>query len=193
MSRRGGVSRRELLKRAGVAGTAILALPDLGRVLPGTADVVAQTRTLTAGAFATLLAVCARLIPTDERGRAEHAWQHGTLDPRLRRHAHGQEPGDERRERVGLLTRGAESRHSRRERHGNDRRPQSDADSASARLANSQAPCAAVEHDRQVVEIESSLSAALIRAFRCPRPMAKCTVETLGRPNWVRTHIRQED
>jgi gluconate 2-dehydrogenase gamma chain len=68
MSRRGGVSRRELLKRAGVAGTAILALPDLGRVLPGTADVVAQTSTLTAGAFATLLAVCARLIPTDENG-----------------------------------------------------------------------------------------------------------------------------
>jgi gluconate 2-dehydrogenase gamma chain len=68
MSRRGGVSRRELLKRASVAGTALLALPDLGRVLPGTADVVAQTRTLTAGAFATLHAVCARLIPTDEHG-----------------------------------------------------------------------------------------------------------------------------
>ncbi len=68
MSRRGGVSRREVLKRAGVAGTAILALPDLGRVLPGTADVVAQTRTLTAEAFATLHAVCARLIPTDDQG-----------------------------------------------------------------------------------------------------------------------------
>ena len=68
MSRRGGVSRREILKRAGVAGTAILALPDLGRVLPGTAAVVSQTRTLTAGAFATLHAVCARLIPTDENG-----------------------------------------------------------------------------------------------------------------------------
>jgi gluconate 2-dehydrogenase gamma chain len=68
MSRRGGVSRREVLKRAGVAGTVILALPDLGRVLPGTTDVVAQTRTLTAGAFATLHAVCARLIPTDENG-----------------------------------------------------------------------------------------------------------------------------
>jgi len=68
MSRRGGVSRRELLKRAGVAGSALLALPDLGRVLPGTADVVAQTRTLNAGAFATLHAVCARLIPTDENG-----------------------------------------------------------------------------------------------------------------------------
>jgi gluconate 2-dehydrogenase gamma chain len=68
MSRRGGVSRREVLKRAGVAGTAILALPDLGRVLPGTTDVVAQTRTLTAEAFATLHAVCARLIPTDDNG-----------------------------------------------------------------------------------------------------------------------------
>ena len=68
MSHRGGVSRREVLKRAGVAGTVILVLPDLGRVLPGTAAVVAQTRTLTAGAFATLHAVCARLIPTDENG-----------------------------------------------------------------------------------------------------------------------------
>ena len=48
------------------------------------------------------------------------------------------------------FSRGAESRHSRRERHGNERRPQSDADGASARLANSQAPCAAVENDRDV-------------------------------------------
>ena len=68
MSRRGGVSRREVLRRAGVAGTAILALPDLGRVLPGTADVASHTRALTAGSFATLHAVCARLIPTDENG-----------------------------------------------------------------------------------------------------------------------------
>jgi gluconate 2-dehydrogenase gamma chain len=68
MSRRGGVSRREVLKRAGVAGTAILVLPDLGRVVPGTAAVAAQARTLSAGAFATLHAVCARLIPTDENG-----------------------------------------------------------------------------------------------------------------------------
>jgi hypothetical protein len=68
MSRRGGVSWREVLKRAGVAGPAILALPDLGGILPGTAAVVSQTRTLTAGAFATLHAVCARLIPTDENG-----------------------------------------------------------------------------------------------------------------------------
>jgi gluconate 2-dehydrogenase gamma chain len=68
MSRRGGVSRREVLKRAGAAGTAILALPDLGRVLPVTADVVSQTPALSAGAFATLHAVCARLIPTDDNG-----------------------------------------------------------------------------------------------------------------------------
>jgi gluconate 2-dehydrogenase gamma chain len=68
MSRRHGVSRREVLKRAGVAGTAILALPDLGRVLPGSVGVVTQTRALSAGAFATLQAVCARLIPTDDNG-----------------------------------------------------------------------------------------------------------------------------
>jgi gluconate 2-dehydrogenase gamma chain len=68
MTRRGGVSRREVLKRAGAAGTAILALPDLGRVLPAAADVVSQARALSAGAFATLHAVCARLIPTDDNG-----------------------------------------------------------------------------------------------------------------------------
>jgi len=67
MPRRDGVSRRELLKRAGVAGTAILALPDLGGVFPDGA-IVAQTRTLSAGAFATLHAICARLIPTDDAG-----------------------------------------------------------------------------------------------------------------------------
>jgi gluconate 2-dehydrogenase gamma chain len=63
-----GVSRRELLKRAGVAGTAMLALPDLRGVFPTTGAVVAETRTLSAGAFATLHAICARLIPTDENG-----------------------------------------------------------------------------------------------------------------------------
>lgn len=62
------VSRRELLKRAGLAGTAILVSPDLGRVFDPGPDLAAQTRRLTAGAFATLRAVCARLIPTDENG-----------------------------------------------------------------------------------------------------------------------------
>jgi gluconate 2-dehydrogenase gamma chain len=66
--RRRGVSRRELLKRAGAAGTAILALPDLHCVLPVPGQSSAQARTLTAGAFATLHAVCARLIPTDVHG-----------------------------------------------------------------------------------------------------------------------------
>ena len=68
MTRSSGVSRRELLKRAGLAGTAILAMPELGRVLRLRCELVAQTRTLTAGALATLRAVCARLIPTDENG-----------------------------------------------------------------------------------------------------------------------------
>jgi gluconate 2-dehydrogenase gamma chain len=68
MTRRDGVSRRELLKRAGVAGTAILALPDLDGVFRASGTVVAQTRTLSAATFATLHAICARLIPTDDNG-----------------------------------------------------------------------------------------------------------------------------
>src|SRR5438876_9737893 len=63
-----GLSRRELLKRAGLTGAAWLAIPDLGRALDARAALLAQPRTLTAGAFATLHAICARLIPTDEHG-----------------------------------------------------------------------------------------------------------------------------
>jgi gluconate 2-dehydrogenase gamma chain len=65
---RSGVSRRELLKRAGLAGTALLALSGLGRVIGVGRDLAAQTRSLTAASLATLRAVCARLIPTDENG-----------------------------------------------------------------------------------------------------------------------------
>src|SRR5437667_639093 len=72
------VSRREWLKRAGLAGAAIVALPELSRVLlvrrslgEGGLDapiVQAQAQNLTATEFATLEAFCARLIPTDENG-----------------------------------------------------------------------------------------------------------------------------
>ena len=82
------VSRREWLKRAGLAGAAIVALPELSRVLlfrrsvPGAAGRVlpevgrvlldpaleAQAQNLTATEFATLEAFCARLIPTDANG-----------------------------------------------------------------------------------------------------------------------------
>src|SRR6266550_4273940 len=81
------VSRREWLKRAGAASAAIIALPelsrvllfrrsvpDVGRILPevgwGLLDpaVQAQAENLTATEFATLEAFCARLIPTDETG-----------------------------------------------------------------------------------------------------------------------------
>jgi gluconate 2-dehydrogenase gamma chain len=65
---RSGVSRRELLRRAGLAGTAMLALTGLGRVIGIGRDLAAQTRSLTAVSLATLRAVCARLIPTDENG-----------------------------------------------------------------------------------------------------------------------------
>jgi gluconate 2-dehydrogenase gamma chain len=69
------VSRRELLKRLGSAGAAVIALPELARVLSFTRDtavppagVFAQAPVLNAAELATLSAVCARLIPTDESG-----------------------------------------------------------------------------------------------------------------------------
>jgi gluconate 2-dehydrogenase gamma chain len=76
-------SRRELLKRLGIAGAAVVALPELSRVLlfqrevcltAGAALEAAQGKAmpepgmLTAAESATLAAVCARLIPTDENG-----------------------------------------------------------------------------------------------------------------------------
>src|SRR5438876_1596421 len=74
------VSRREWLKRAGAASAAIVALPELSRVLlfrrsvPDVGRVLldpavqAQAQNLTATEFATLDAFCARLIPSDENG-----------------------------------------------------------------------------------------------------------------------------
>ena len=63
-----GFSRRELFKRAGVAGAAIFAMPDLSRVLTLRRELFAQTRTLTPPEKATLTAMCARIIPTDDNG-----------------------------------------------------------------------------------------------------------------------------
>ena len=65
------VSRRELLKRLGMAGAATLALSELDRVLAFQRS--AQQTASPAGALsrsdaATLGAVCARIIPTDESG-----------------------------------------------------------------------------------------------------------------------------
>ena len=77
------VSRREWLKRAGLAGVAVLALPELSRVLLFRRELLAETRAqagivrqnrmgdgvaLTATELATLDAICARLVPTDELG-----------------------------------------------------------------------------------------------------------------------------
>jgi gluconate 2-dehydrogenase gamma chain len=75
------LSRREWLKRAGLAGAAIVALPGLSRVLgfqrelllarqgpQGGGGAQTQFRTLTATEFVTLDAICARLIPSDENG-----------------------------------------------------------------------------------------------------------------------------
>jgi len=65
-----GVSRRELLKRAGLYGAALVALPELSRVLTLRRELFAQTPApaLTASERATLAAICARIIPTDDNG-----------------------------------------------------------------------------------------------------------------------------
>jgi gluconate 2-dehydrogenase gamma chain len=64
------VSRRELLKRLSLAGAAALALPEFDRVLAFQREVLKATPAgvLSAADAATLAAVCARIIPTDESG-----------------------------------------------------------------------------------------------------------------------------
>ena len=66
------VSRRELFKRLSLAGAAALVLPELDRVLAFQRDVVKGGGTpagaLSPAEAATLSAMCARIIPTDENG-----------------------------------------------------------------------------------------------------------------------------
>ena len=71
MSSDTAVSRRELLKRLGMAGAAALALPEFGRVLAFQREAIksaAPAGVLSASEAATLAAVCARIIPTDDSG-----------------------------------------------------------------------------------------------------------------------------
>lgn len=65
------VSRRELLKRLGLAGAAALAMPGFDRVLAFQREALkaaAPAGVLSAPDAAILAAVCARIIPTDESG-----------------------------------------------------------------------------------------------------------------------------
>lgn len=66
------LSRRALLTRFGMAGAAALALPGFDRVLAfqrqAVATAAAPAGVLSAADAATLAAVCARIIPTDETG-----------------------------------------------------------------------------------------------------------------------------
>jgi gluconate 2-dehydrogenase gamma chain len=72
MSRDGRLSRRELLKRAGMAGAAVVAAPAVVDAVPQSPAAATITReplaALTAAEADVLEAVCARLIPTDENG-----------------------------------------------------------------------------------------------------------------------------
>ena len=72
-----------------------------------------------------------------EKARDRHD---GSVDARLRRHADGRQPRDERRQSLGLLARSAEPRHPRRVGDGHERRPQPDAHRAGARVADGRAP-----------------------------------------------------
>ena len=63
-----GISRRDLLKTAGLAGMAITAIPHFSRVLSYRRELFAQTRSLNTAELATLTAICSRLIPTDDNG-----------------------------------------------------------------------------------------------------------------------------
>jgi gluconate 2-dehydrogenase gamma chain len=65
------VSRRELLRRLGMAGAAALALPEFERVLAFQREAAAAAvpaGVLAGAEAATLAAICARMIPTDENG-----------------------------------------------------------------------------------------------------------------------------
>jgi len=68
----GRLSRRELLKRAGMAGAAVVAAPAVVNVAPQAPAAAPITRepleALTAAEADVLEAVCARLIPSDENG-----------------------------------------------------------------------------------------------------------------------------
>ena len=69
---REAVSRRELLKRLGMAGAVALSMPEFDRVLAFQRDVrdagATTPRALSGADAATLAAVCARIIPTDDNG-----------------------------------------------------------------------------------------------------------------------------
>ena len=76
---------------------------------------------------------------------------HGTDDARLWRHAHGHESGNQRGERLGLLARSAESRHSRSLGHGNQRSEKSDAHASGHRVAYGRVSGEKLEERRYLV------------------------------------------
>ena len=62
------VTRRELLTRLGIAGAVALALPAFDRVLAFQRESLKRAGVLNPTEAATLAAVCARIIPTDDSG-----------------------------------------------------------------------------------------------------------------------------
>jgi gluconate 2-dehydrogenase gamma chain len=89
-----GFSRRDLFTRLGIIGAGMAALPELSRVLFFQRDVLAHQaaqgppppvpQTLASHELATLAAVCARIIPTDDNGPgATEAGAHRYIDRAL--------------------------------------------------------------------------------------------------------------
>ena len=85
----------------------------------------------------------------DRHPSARRMRHDGPVHARLRRHAHGRQPRDQRRESLGLLARGAEPRRARRVGDGHERRPEPDAHRAGAGLAHGGAPGEELEDRRR--------------------------------------------
>src|SRR5207247_6520532 len=69
---------------------------------------------------------------------------------RIRRHAHGRQSANKRPRPLGLFSRSAESRNSRRFRYGDQRRPQSNAHGSGAGLADRRSSSEELENDRRM-------------------------------------------
>ena len=95
---------------------------------------------------------------------------HGPVDACVRRHAHGRQRRDQRRESLGLLARGAEPRRARRVGDGDERRAQSDAHAAGAGLADGGSSGHELEGNRRVSRRRAGAwaRAALVRSALTP-------------------------
>ena len=119
--------------------------------------------------------------------RARRRRRDGRVDARLRRHAHGRQPGDQRREPVGLLARGAEPRRARRLHDGHERRPQPDAHGAGACVAHRRVPGQELEIGREndVVANRAFLGVLTSRLRNCVTADQRRRDHCSSSPTWA--------